>query len=114
MSGILHDFNHTKYSYMVVGDFNDLMKICSNISNRKCANNLISCSCKCLIDAPTKVTEFSKTLLDHIYESAHNALYHIQDGIVLSDIIDHLLVFAIKSLKRKRSKPNDDYHSIVT
>ena len=111
MSDILHEFNHKKYSYMVVGDFNlDLMKVCSNNNNRKYANNLISCSCKCLIGAPTRVTESSKTLLDHIYESTNDAPYHTLGGIVLSDITDHLPVFAIKSSKMKKSKLNNDYH----
>ena len=77
------------------------MKIFSNNDYRKYANNLISCSSKCLIDAPTRVTESSKTLLDHIYESSNDASYHTQDVIVLSDITDHLHVLAIKSSKRK-------------
>ena len=93
---------------MVVGDFNlDLIKICFN-NNRKYANNLISCSCKCLIDASTRVTESSKTLLDH--ESSNDASYHTQGVIVLSGITDHFPVFAIKSSKLINSKPNNDYH----
>ena len=111
MSDILHEFIHKKYSYMVAGDFNlDLMKVCSNNNNRKYANNLIRCSYKCLIDAPTRVTESSKTLLDHIYESTNDAPYHTLGGIVLCDITHHLPVFAIKLSKMKKSKLNNDYH----
>ena len=70
----------------------------------------ISCSCKCLIDAPTRVTESSKTLLDHIYElTTNDAPYQTLGGIVLSDITDLLPVFAIKSSKVKKSKLNNDY-----
>ena len=52
----------------VVGDFNvDVLKIDRDNNVRKYANHLLSSDCKCGSDVPTKTTDTTKSLLDHIY-----------------------------------------------
>ena len=50
--------------------------------------------CKILIDKPTRITETSATLLDHIITNDINNK-DVNNGIAYSDISDHLAVFAI-------------------
>ena len=59
-----------KQYFFVMGDINiDLLKIEKNENSRNYANSLISSSCKCLINIPTRVNINSATLLDHAYTS---------------------------------------------
>ena len=46
-----------------------------------------------LIDKPTRITDFSATLIDNIFT---NELHHnITSGILFNDISDHLPIFAL-------------------
>ena len=64
---------------------------------RKYADNLLSCSVKCVIDQPTRVTAHSKTLLDHIYVNSRQQ--NVSGGIAVSDISDHFPTFAVIKIK---------------
>ena len=67
-----------------------------------CAENLIASSMKCLIDKPTRITETSKTLLDHIYTKIiETSLY---SGICINDISHHFPVLIIAP--KNKSPPN--------
>ena len=58
----LHNLNLKKTNFCILGDFNiDLPRIREYNNTRKYANNLLSCSVKCVIDQPTRVTAHSKT-----------------------------------------------------
>ena len=67
--GTMHDLNLKSATLFVLGDFNlDLMNISSkNNAIQKYASYLLGCSCKCLMNMPTRITQTSKTLIDHIY-----------------------------------------------
>ena len=71
--GTMHDLNLKSATYFVLGDFNlDLMNIsCKNNAIQKYASYLLGCSCKCLMNMPTRITQTSKTLIDHIYTIIH-------------------------------------------
>ena len=45
--------------------FVELFLIYARDEIRRYANMLLGCNCRCLIDVPTRVTETSKTLIDH-------------------------------------------------
>ena len=45
----------------------NLMQYTLNNSVRKYADYLLSCSTKCIINRPTRITGHAETLLDHIY-----------------------------------------------
>ena len=103
-----HSLKYNNTDFIILGDFNiDLLQTANNNHFRKYANNLLGCSYKCVINAPTRITKTSKTLLDHIYVPSKSAVEHqILGGIALCDITDHLPVFAIKSARLKSAAIN--------
>ena len=67
--------------------------------------NILGLSCKCAIDLPTRITENSKTLLEHIYVNENKHPY--MSGVILSDISDHFGTFvSISAKKLNKTKPN--------
>ena len=108
MRDIFHSLNHNNTDFIISGNFNiDLLQTANNNHFRKYANNLLGCSCKCVINAPTRISKTSKTSLDHIYVPSNTAVEHqIFGGIALCDITDHLPVFAIKSARLKSAASN--------
>ena len=57
---IFLELNSDKHSFYALGDYNlDLMKIKTNNSVRIHVNNMISVPCKCAIDLPTRITNYS-------------------------------------------------------
>ena len=69
----LHSYNLNNAKYCILGDINiNLLTIKNSGNIRKYANNLLSCSCRCLIDVPTRISQNSKTLIDHIYTNIAN------------------------------------------
>ena len=87
----------------VMGDINiDLLKIEKNKNSRNYANSLISFSCKCLINTPTRVNINSTTLLDHAYTSLLKNI--LLSGILVTDISDHSPIFSLISNAGKNYK----------
>ena len=76
-----------------MGDFNlDLLKISQNTKVDAFVDLMLSFSFHPLINAPTRITSTSATLLDNIFVNANR---HSKSGILISDISDHLPVFSI-------------------
>ena len=63
---------------------------------------LLGCNCRCLIDVPTRVTETSKTLVDHVITNDKQRA--ITTGVLISDLSDHYGVFAIISYNDIKNK----------
>ena len=84
----------------------DLLKSDSQPMIQKYKNMLFSMGCISLINLPTRITNQSASLIDHIY--TNNVNYDIQSYILLHDISDHLPICAIiKDIKaRKVSRAN--------
>ena len=69
---------------------------------------LLSCTCRSLIDLPTRTSLTSKTLLDHIY--TNNRKRRVVSGVLTCDLSDHYATFAIVSAINKVKKTqNNDY-----
>ena len=78
-----------------MGDFNlDMLKMSQNTKIDAFIDLMFSFSFQPLISAPTRITSSSATLLDNIFV---NTDLHIKSGILISDVSDHLPVFAITS-----------------
>ena len=58
--------------------------------------NVLSSSCKCAIDLPNRITENSKTLIDHIYVNENK--YSYVNGVILNDLNDPFGTFTFISL----------------
>ena len=57
----------THQSYAILGDFNaDLNKYSTNGIIKQYFNQIYSCGCTQLINIPTRVSESSNTIIDHI------------------------------------------------
>ena len=82
-----------------VGDYNtDLMQINVNQNFRKYLNDILSTSTKCAIDLPTRVTDGSRTLLDHVYVNDLNTYTLVEYSYAIwATICLHLFVFLPKS-----------------
>ena len=79
-----------QFLFYVLGDFYiDLNKVGNFVTTH--VHNMISSPCKCAIDLPTRVTDHSKTLIDHIHvnDSKHSYI----SGVALSDLSDHFGTF---------------------
>ena len=92
-----------KQYFFVIGDINiDLLKIEENENSRNYANSLISSSCKCLINIPTRVNIYSATLLVHAYTSLLKNI--LLSGVLVTDISDHYPIFSLISNAAKNHK----------
>ena len=99
-----------KKPYYYVGDLNaNLLNICRNNEIRRYVNMLLSCNCKCLINVATRITENSKSLLDHLYTNDKKSA--ITAGVLILDLSDHYGIYAIISDSKVRSqKYNENYY----
>ena len=92
MEGILKRLNESNYKVYILGDINiDFLKFDSHLPTEKYLDMLYSYNYLPLITKPTRITDHSKTLIDHIYTNTH--VNQILSGIALVDISDHLPVF---------------------
>ena len=81
-----------KKSCFICGDFNiDLLKHEDHIKTKEFVDQLFSNGYYPLITKPTRVTAFSKTLIDNIY--TNELCFPVVSGILLNDISDHLPIF---------------------
>ena len=105
---IFADFRESNTAFYAVGDYNiDLMQINGNHNFRKYVNNILSTSTKGAIDLPTRITDHSKTLLDHIY--VNDPKHSYTSGVLLCDLSDHMATFVSISTKKSRVKSKDQF-----
>ena len=104
----LHSYNLNNVKYCILGDIIiNLLNIKNSGNIRKYANNLINCSCKCLLDLPTRISQNSKTLIDHIYTNIADT--KVESGIAVTDISNHcgtLANFLLKSVCKNTKSYN--------
>ena len=95
-----------KESY-IMGDINiDLLKFPHHSKTNEYLENIFSQGHIPLITKPTRVTDHSATLIDHIY--ANKLQITTTSGIVVTDVSDHFGIFTIiKSLSTKTSSLNE-------
>ena len=82
LSDIMYQPTRKKHEFYVIGDINtDLMKINSNRHIKMFADSLIANNVKCARCNPSRITENSKTLIDHVY--TNNVNEHVISGTAL-------------------------------
>ena len=85
--------NQQKFSIYLSGDFNvDLLKDDFYKTKHIFQNFLQSFSFMPLINSPTRITEFSSTLIDNIFS---NSFSNHSSGIIYADLSDHLPIFTV-------------------
>lgn len=94
-----------KSNLIIAGDFNiDLQKKNSILDTRNFMDKMLSKNLYQVINAPTRITDHSSTLIDHIYIRTNNRL-NIRRGIMLQSISDHLCTF-ISLTKQEKNHAN--------
>ena len=105
---IFADLRDSNTAFYAVGNYNiDLMQINGNQNFRKYVNNILTTSTKCAIDFPTRITDHSKTLLDHIY--VNDPKHSYTSGVLLCDLSDHMATFVSISTKKSRIISKDQF-----
>jgi len=66
-----------------------------------------------LINKPTRITERSATLIDHIFTNTHSKGYNYFQGVLITDISDHYPVFHISQDKSNPLNNGDNYRMIT-
>ena len=86
-----------------MGDFNiDLLKSESCDFAGKFFEQLIMSSFMPLILKPTRITQHTATLIDNIFTNDIEALESSSNGIIFSDISDHLPIVHIRNYKSQK------------
>ena len=96
-----------------MGDFNlDLLKMGENHHIKDFINLMFSSMFYPLISKPTRITNFSATLIDNIFVNNFDECYKC--GILLADLSDHLPVFQIaSSLQRVNSTCDNTKYRLI-
>ena len=99
-----------------MGDFNiDLLNYESHHLTEEYINTMNSLSFQPMITKPTRITDYSATLIDHIF---FNSLeYYTVSGNIIYDISDHLPNFVLidnANIQNKSKKSSNVTIQIVT
>ena len=104
----LNKLSNNNMNVYICGDINvDLLKCNNQPMIQKYSDMLFSMGCIPLINMPTRITNHSATLIDHIY--TNNVKYDIQSYILLHDISDHLPVCALINNMKTRTVSHKNF-----
>ena len=99
---ILENVNQKHQPVFLMGDFNiDLMKLNIHTKTNSFLENIVSNGLIPLITKPTRITEYSATLIDHMYTSYPDQI--LSSGILITDISDHFATFC--KIGKHKQKP---------
>ena len=94
LKNIIKSLSNRKQHVYIVGDVNiNFLKYNEHANTEDYLNMLYSNNFLPLITKPTRLTDHSSTLIDHIYTNA--PIQNTTSGIALADVSDHLPVFCI-------------------
>ena len=105
MENLLEKLNQTKLIYYICGDINiDLLKTDKVQSIKNYTDMICSLGSIPLIKHPTRITQTSSTLIDHIY--TNNVPDNINSCIILNDVSDHLPIAIIIDQQKEKLNCN--------
>ena len=94
-------FRNKKSSIYLCGDFNiNLLNYDYHKGTRDFLDSLFTLGLYPLIDKPSRITEYSATLIDNIFTNELNI--ESKSGLILNDLSDHLPVFCVCDYKIQR------------
>ena len=89
----------------IFGDFNiDILKICAHEKTSTFVDNCFANGFLQIITKPTRVTNSSATLIDHLYTNCIRN--NFDSGIITSKISDHFPIFHFLNNSEKKKNPN--------
>ena len=90
------------------GDFNiDLLKINTKIHYNTFYNNLIAAGYLPRISLPTRVTNYSATLLDNIFSTEFG---NNDSGVIVNNISDHQMIYTYSTLQERAASTSHKKH----
>ena len=89
-----------KYSLIILGDININVSVPNDLFAKMYKDALLGLDIKNLISRPTRITNTSETIIDHILTSL--PLDTVRSGILINDMTDHLPVYALFNISPKR------------
>jgi len=102
LEGTLSSIRHENKEFLLVGDLNiDLLKVDSDPNVAFLLDMLMNYHMIPLITLPTRVSQTSATLIDHVFKSIGQS--NSLAGTLLNDITDHFMNFVL--LDKKLDKP---------
>ena len=98
---LLRHLNQLKHQVIILGDINiDFLRYVTHQSTERYLDMLYTNNFIPIITKPTRITDHTKTLIDHIY--INKSICQVKSGIAVFDISDHLPVFSIINAPCKR------------
>eukprot|EP00732_Lithocolla_globosa_P001024 Lithocolla_globosa_v1_NODE_441_length_4050_cov_246.680100.p1 type:complete len:412 gc:universal NODE_441_length_4050_cov_246.680100:2734-1499(-) len=88
---VLNSINQNKYDVTFLGDLN--LNLFTLDPSSEYLQNMLVNNMKSLIVYPTRTTDTTDTLIDHIF--TNNSTKHVTAGIIYGDIADHIPTFCI-------------------
>ena len=91
---VINIINSEHKTQLIMGDMNiDLLKFDQHVKTNQFIEDIFALGMTPLITKPTRITEFSATLIDHIY--TNNLKSNPKSGIIITDLADHFGIFTI-------------------
>ena len=104
ISKIKSNKSHSKCDIEIVSDFNiDLLKFQEHAKTNDYLESLLSFGLLPIITKPTRISQNSSTLIDHIFVNNKSKLHN--SGIILTYLSDHYPVFYIDQSSSVRPQP---------
>ena len=102
----LYQSNFAQFPLHLVGDYNiDILKHLECASVQNFTNLMFSFNLNPIIRRPTRISNFSATLLDHMWT---NDVHVKNSGIIRSLVTDHYSVFSIIEVETESTSFNSD------
>jgi hypothetical protein len=109
LNDIMDMINTEKKTCIIMGDFNiDLLKYNTHNKTNDYIDNVFAKGFLPLILKPTRITQSTATLIDHIY--SNDIKSNSTSGIIINDLVDH---FRTKQLENVSSL-NLILHNLLT
>jgi len=106
-NSLLKVFNN-KYQIFILGDFNiDFLRINTHPQTEAYLNMIYANGLLPIVTKPTRITNHTSTLIDHIY--TNTTISQITSGIAIADLSDHLPVFCIVNSDFTTTASNHHY-----
>ena len=104
-SNSLSDLSHTKKVYYILGDFNINLHRDNRMNSANLyINSILSHGAIPLITKPTRISNNSSTIIDHII--TNDSKHELQSFIVKSDLTDYYPIFCVINKNSTNSKKN--------
>lgn len=102
LSNIIKILNPNSHEIYIFGDINiDFLKYNEHSQTEEFLDMLFANNVLPIITKPTRLTDHTATLIDHIYT---NSLQNFTAGILTVDITDHLSIFCVIETQPPRNK----------